>query len=194
MRIACLSLLVLATALAPSAAWAKNGGARVVGGNGLEAFGGVFNIAPNPDLAMEGPGRDIGRDIASHWVTYRWAAPARSPAACEVRLDRLDHFGFHAVMPTQAAVEEETAAHHRKVSQSPPQPWLSVTMATRPWGRLNIRELASLRDDGHEVLSLTSVYVEGPYTYTIEFFCNEGSLAEQRALVAAIDARNFTQS
>ena len=67
-------------------------------------------------------------------------------------------------------------------------------MATRPWGRLNIRELASLRDDGHEVLSLTSVYVEGPYTYTIEFFCNEGSLAEQRALVAAIDARNFTQS
>lgn len=196
MRQVITTLVALAAALVPAVApaQAQGAGIRVVGKTGLEAFGGVFSIAPNADLAMEGPGRDVGRDTAAYWVTYRWANAGRSAAACEVNLSRFDFLGFNAVMPDQVVEDEKEAAHLKALVDGPPkEPWIRSEMARRPWGNLSLLELASVRNDGQEVLNVSSRYIQGPYTYTIEYFCTKASLADMRAMVAAIAARNITQ-
>lgn len=184
---------IVAGALAAPAALAQSARLQVVGGNGLDVFDGVFTIAPNPALAMEGPGRDIGRDIASHWVTYRWASPARSPAACEVNFARTDHFGFYAVVPDQATLDAAEDDRLKKLAAAPQDPWASILVEKHRWGSLNRFELASTRKDGSQTFNLSALYVDGAYTYSIEFLCMNARLAELRALAAAIAPSNLTQ-
>lgn len=183
----------LAAALLPPAAAAQSARLQVIGGNGVDVFGGVFTIAPNPALAMEGPGRDIGRDLASHWMTYRWAAPARSPAVCEVNFDRTDHFGFYAAMPDRATLDAADETRLNKLSASPQDPWASIVVKKRSWGQLTRFELASTRKDGSQTLNLSARHVGGPYTYEMRFLCMNAPLAELQALAAAIAPRNLTQ-
>lgn len=185
---------MLVSVLMASAVQAQSARLQVVGGNGLDVFGGVFTIAPNRALAMEGPGRDIGRDIASHWMTYRWADPARSPAACEVNFDRTDHLGFYAVQPDQASLDAETEARMRELAAMPQDPWVSSVLEKRRWGQLNLFELSSTRKDGSQTFNLSALYAAGPYTYTVAFLCNNAPLADLRELAAAIELRNLTQS
>jgi hypothetical protein len=188
-----LAAVMAVAALAPPAQ-AQSARLQVVDGNGLDVFGGVFTIAPNRALAMEGPGRDIGRDIAAHWVTYRWADPARSAAMCEVNFDRTDHLGFYAANPDQATLDAETEARMKQLAATPQDPWVSSVLEKRRWGQLNLFELASTRKDGSQTFNLSALYAKGPYTYTMGFLCTNAPMAELRALAAAIAPRNLTQS
>lgn len=187
-------LAIMAATLLVPPAHAQSASVQVSGGNGLSVFGGVFTIAPNRVLVMEGPGRDIGRDVASIWVTYRWAAPAASPAQCEVNFDRTDHLGFYAAAPDQALLDAETEARMKKLVATPQDPWLSSALEKRRWGQLNLFELASTRKDGTLTFNLSALYVAGRYTYTVAFLCTNAPLAQLRELAATIAPRNLTQN
>jgi hypothetical protein len=193
MRQQLTTLALLAAALFPVGAQAQTAGVIVVGGNGLDAFGGVFSLAPNADVDMEGPGRDVGRDIAAYWVTYRWKKPARSAAACEVNLTRSDYLGLNATMPDQAAEDNKEASRLKALAETAEEPWTRMVMARNPWGRLSLLELASLRNDGREFLTMSSLYANGRFTYEIRFLCSGGTLDELRALTGAIAMRNITE-
>jgi hypothetical protein len=194
MRLELTLCAAVLTALIPSAVQAQGAGARVVGGTGIDAFGGIFVIAPNPALIMEGPGRDIGRDLASHWVTYRWAAPNRPKAQCEINLDRFDHLGFTAEQPDQATLDAKEADRIRAIVAAPKPPWVGSTVEFVPWGRLTLIELASNRNDGAQTLNVDALYVAGRYVYTIRYFCTGAPLADLRELRNAIRTRNITQN
>lgn len=193
MRRRLITLATLAMALLPLNAQAQTSGVQVVGGNGLNAFGGVFTIAPNAALEMEGPGRDVGRDIAAYWVTYRWKKPARSSASCEVNLTRFDFLGFNGTMPEEATEVEKEAARLKRLAEAPAQPWTRITMTRRRQGRLSLLELVSVRNDGQEFLSQSLLFVEGRHTYEFESLCTGAALAELRDLSDMIIVRNITQ-
>lgn len=192
-RILGLSIVVLAL-LVPNVAQAQGASAYVVNGTGISAFGGIFEIAPNAALTMEGPGRDVGRDLAQHWVIYRWANAQRSSAQCEVTLVRFDHLGFNAEQPNQLKLVEKEVDRIKQFVAEPKSPWVQSSAEFIPWGRLTLIEMSSLRNDGVETLNVDALYVDGPYVYTISYLCNGAPLGELRELRAAIKARNITQT
>lgn len=188
-----ITLAILAIALLPLNAEAQTSGVQVVGGTGLNAFAGIFRIEPNAALDMEGPGRDIGRDIAAYWVTYRWKKPARSSASCEVNLTRFDFLGFNGSMPDETTEVEKEAARLKGLAEAPEEPWARITMTRRQQGRLSLLELVSVRNDGQEFLSQSLLFVDGRHTYEMKSLCIGATLAELRDLSDTIGVHNITE-
>lgn len=165
-----------------------------VGSAGFTVFDGVYSVADNPALVMEGPGRDIGRDVASLWMIYRWKDTSKSAASCELRLDRLDYLGFYGEKPDQAVVDRKEAEFYANL----PELRIGTThtrLETFPktWGTLTLHETISENDTVGEQFDYSAVYVAGAYTYEIDLLCGNAPEAELRELAGAIETRNITQ-
>jgi geranylgeranyl pyrophosphate synthase len=165
-----------------------------IGNSGFTVFDGIYSVADNPALVMEETGRDIGRDVASLWMIYRWKNTSKSAASCELHLDRLDYLGFYGEKPDQAVEDRKAAEFYANLAESTiGTSHTRLETFPKAWGRLTLHETISENDTVGEQLGYSAVYVSGAYTYEIDLLCRNAPEAELRDLAGAIETRNITQ-
>jgi hypothetical protein len=165
-----------------------------IGDAGFSVFGGVFGVADNPALIMEGLGCDVCGENAALWMTYRWKDASKSSGSCEVQLDRLAYLDYYGEVPEQEEEDRKQAEFYQELSarRTGTSHNRHATTSQR-WGTLTLYDTASEDDMVGERFSRNSIYVEGPFTYRINLCYGNAPETELQALSAAIRIWNVTQ-